>query len=259
VQVTALVPMHVPAWQLSTWVQRSPSLHWVPFGFSGPNPHTPVAWSQVPGSWHSSVAAQITGLVPVHVPAWQLSTWVQRSPSLHWVPFGFSGPTPHTPVAWSQVPGSWHSSVAVQVTGLVPVHVPAWQLSTWVQGLPSLHWVPFGFSGPNPHTPVAWSQVPGSWHSSVAVQITGLVPVHVPAWQPSTWVQRSPSLQGVPLGFSGAFSQFPEVGSQVPGSWQASGAAQITGLPPAQAPDWQLSTWVQRSPSLQTFPSGTAG
>jgi hypothetical protein len=35
----------------------------------------------------------------------------------------------------------------VQVTGFAPVHDPAWQVSVWVQALPSLHPVPLGLAG----------------------------------------------------------------------------------------------------------------
>jgi hypothetical protein len=34
----------------------------------------------------------------------------------------------------------------VQVTGLLPTQLPAWQVSDWVQELPSLHVEPLGFS-----------------------------------------------------------------------------------------------------------------
>jgi hypothetical protein len=33
----------------------------------------------------------------------------------------------------------------VQTTGLEPVQVPFWQVSVWVQALPSLHAVPFAW------------------------------------------------------------------------------------------------------------------
>jgi hypothetical protein len=51
----------------------------------------------------------------------------------------------------------------VQLTGLAPTQVPAWQVSLWVQALPSLHAVPFGFGGFE-QAPVAGSHVPASWH-----------------------------------------------------------------------------------------------
>ena len=46
---------------------------------------------------------QVTGFVPTQEPCWQVSVWVQASPSLHTVPFAFRG-WPQTPVLGSQVP-----------------------------------------------------------------------------------------------------------------------------------------------------------
>jgi hypothetical protein len=51
----------------------------------------------------------------------------------------------------------------VHVTGLEPVHVPAWQVSVWVQLFPSLHAVPSAAAGFE-HMPVPGSQVPATWH-----------------------------------------------------------------------------------------------
>jgi hypothetical protein len=61
------------------------------------------------------------------------------------------------------------------------VHVPAWQLSLCVQALPSLQLVPFGAAGLE-HAPVVESHAPATWHWSLAVHVTGLLPVHVPLW-----------------------------------------------------------------------------
>jgi hypothetical protein len=51
----------------------------------------------------------------------------------------------HWPELGSQVPATWHWSDAEHTMGLLPVHVPLWQVSVCVQALPSLHVVPFGF------------------------------------------------------------------------------------------------------------------
>jgi hypothetical protein len=67
------------------------------------------------------------------------------------------------PVTESHVPATWHRSRAVQVTGLPPVQVPAWQVSARVQALPSLHVVPSDFAGFE-QTPVVVSHVPAPWH-----------------------------------------------------------------------------------------------
>ena len=49
------------------------------------------------------------------------------------------------------------------MTGFVPVQVPFWHVSLCVQAFPSLHTVPFAFTGLE-QTPVAGLQVPASWH-----------------------------------------------------------------------------------------------
>src|SRR3989441_7020734 len=64
--------------------------------------------------------------------------------SLQLVPSGAFG-FEHVPVAVLQVPATWHWSSAVQTTGLEPAQVPFWQVSVWVQALPSLQAVPFGW------------------------------------------------------------------------------------------------------------------
>ena len=73
--------------------------------------------------------------------------------------FGFE----QVPVAVLQVPATWHWSEAAQTTGLAPVQVPAWQVSTVVQALPSVHAVPFETAGFE-QVPVAVLHVPAEWH-----------------------------------------------------------------------------------------------
>jgi hypothetical protein len=97
----------------------------------------------------------------VHTPLIQLSTCVQPLPSLQAVPSGACGFV-HAPEAGSQTP-RWHWSLAVHVTGLVPVQVPFWQLSVCVQALPSSQLVPSPFAGLL-HWPVVMSHVPALWH-----------------------------------------------------------------------------------------------
>src|SRR5882672_5308152 len=107
----------------------------------------------------------------------------------------------------------------MQMTGLAPVQVPAWQVSTWVQALPSVQVVPSGLGVAAEQVPVPGLQVPGSWQASEAVQTMGLAPVQTPAWQVSTWVQALPSVQAAPSGLGAAVEQTPVPGLQVPGSW----------------------------------------
>jgi hypothetical protein len=52
---------------------------------------------------------------------------------------------------------------AAQTTGFAPVQTPAWQVSAWVQALPSLQAVPSAWAGFE-QTPVAGSQAPAAWH-----------------------------------------------------------------------------------------------
>jgi hypothetical protein len=74
----------------------------------------------------------------------------------------------------------------------------------------------------------------------------------------SDCVQALPSLQGVPFVLAG-FEQAPLDGSQAPAAWHWSDAAQVTGLDPAQIPEWQASVCVQALPSLHAAPSALAG
>src|SRR5437879_3587963 len=153
--------MQAPAWQVSVCVQASPSVQALPpvlFGLE----QVPLAGSQVPATWHWSRAVQTTGVVPTQAPAWQVSLWVQALPSLEEVPCALVGGE-QVPLAGSQVPATWHWSRAVQTTGVVPTQAPAWQVSLWVQALPSLQVVPSALFGVE-QVPLAGSQVPATWH-----------------------------------------------------------------------------------------------
>src|SRR5438034_1006934 len=171
-----------------------------------------------------------------------MSVCVQASPAVQALPFGLAG-VEQTPFAGLQVPASWHWSRAGQTTGFEPVQVPAWQVSVWVQALPSVQALPFGLVGVE-QVPLAGSQEPATWHWSRAVQTTGFIPTQAPAWQASVWVQASPSVQALPFGLAGV-EQVPVAGSQMPASWHWSGGAQTTGFAPVQTPAWQESLWVQ--------------
>ena len=105
----------------------------------------------------------------------------------------------------------------MQVTGLVPVQMPAWQVSVLVHGLPSVQAEPLTFAGFE-QAPVAGLQVPASWHWSEAAQVTGLVPTQTPLWQTSVCVHGLPSLQALPSALFGC-EQMPVTGSQEPAAW----------------------------------------
>jgi len=156
---------------------------------------------------------QTTGLLPTHVPDWQLSVWVQLFPSLHVVPFAAIG-LEHCPVCGLHVPATWHASDAAQTTGLLPTHVPDWHVSACVQLFPSLHEVPFAATGFE-HWPVCGLHVPATWHWSEAPQMTGFAPLHAPAWHVSVCVQLFPSLHALPFGAAG-FEHCPVCGLQTP-------------------------------------------
>jgi hypothetical protein len=60
---------------------------------------------------------------------------------VHIVPSGAVG-LEHAPVLGLHAPATWHGSLAAHTTGLLPVQTPAWQVSTRVHALPSLHDAP---------------------------------------------------------------------------------------------------------------------
>ncbi len=117
--------------------------------------------------------------------------------SLQAVPLAAAG-LEQAPVEGLQVPAVWHWSEAVQVTGLLPVQVPLWQESVWVQALPSLQEVPFAAAGFE-QAPVEVLHVPAVWHWSDAVHTIGVPALQTPALQVSAPLQALPSLQDVPL------------------------------------------------------------
>ena len=138
--VTAFDPAHEPLWQVSVCVHALPSLQVVPSASAGFE-QVPEPGSHLPAAWHWSSAAHVTGFALVHAPLWQLSVCVHALPSLHALPSAMAG-LEQAPVAGLHVPVAWHWSSATHVTGLAPVHVPFWQLSLWVQALPSSQAVP---------------------------------------------------------------------------------------------------------------------
>src|SRR5207249_6719656 len=210
------LPVHTPLWQVSVCVQALPSLQALPLAFAGFE-HVPAAGLQLPTTWHWSEAVQTTGLLPVQTPLWQVSVCVQALPSLQVLPLVFAG-FEHVPVVGEQVPAVWHWSKAVQTTGLLPVQTPLWQVSVWVQALPSLQVLPLAFAGFE-HVPVVGEQVPAVWHWSEAVQTTGLLPVQTPLWQVSVCVQALPSPQGLVLAAWGQ-ARVGSEGSPVQAVWQ---------------------------------------
>jgi hypothetical protein len=67
-----------------------------------------------------------------------------------------------------------------QTTGLPPTQVPFWQLSVWVQALPSLQDVPLATATCPVQAPVTESQEPAVMHGLLVEQATGVPPMHAP-------------------------------------------------------------------------------
>jgi hypothetical protein len=239
---------------VQTCVEASPEPQLVPFGAFGFE-HAPVAVLQVPARWHASRAVQVTGLLPVHAPPWHASLLVQAFPSLHVVPSAEAG-FEQLPVVGSHVPGEWHWSDAVQVTGLEPTQTPAVHSLVWLHLSVPAQTVPSAAAGFE--HPVVGLHVPATWHASLAVHVTVPVPTQVPDWQASDGVHALPSLHVVPLGTAG-FEHAPEVGSHVPATWHWSLAEHVTGVDPVHAPATHAYIWLHLLLPVQVVPSGAAG
>ena len=82
--------------------------------------------------------------------------------------------------------------------------------------------------------------------------------MHTPAWHASVCVHAFPSLHAVPLLAMG-FEQTPVAESHVPTTWHWSLALQLTAVPLAHAPAWQVSPCVHALLSLHAVPFGAAG
>src|SRR5438093_456925 len=102
--MTGFAPTQAPAWQVWLWVQASPPLPVVPFGFRGLE-QVQIAGSRTPASWHCSRAAQTTGFDPSPASLRDALPILQASPSVQAVPFALAG-LEQVPLAGSQVPAS---------------------------------------------------------------------------------------------------------------------------------------------------------
>ncbi len=103
----------------------------------------------MPMTLHVAAGGQVTGLLPVQVPLWQLSVCVHALPSLHVVPFGAFVAAEHWPVDGSQVPATLQVP-AVHVVGVPGRHAPDWQLSPTVHALLSLQVAPLATAAQAP-------------------------------------------------------------------------------------------------------------
>jgi hypothetical protein len=147
-------------------------------------------------------ATEAQGAVPWHTPAVHASPWDSALPSSQAVPSGFAGLL-HVPVPGEHVPMSWHWSLAVHGTGLLPVQAPAKQVSVWVQALPSLQPVPSawllqtaGCAGLQIWQVFAGLAAPPAKHAPATRQFPGNnVKLQVPSPLQVSAVQANPSLQ----------------------------------------------------------------
>jgi hypothetical protein len=98
------------------------------------------------------------------------------------------------------------------------VHTPVWHEYVWLQWfVPVGHTVPFGAAGFE-HSPLPGSHVPGTWHESLALHVTGFDPVHAPARHEYAWLHLFVPVHPVPSVTAG-FEQAPVAGSHVPATW----------------------------------------
>jgi hypothetical protein len=102
----------------------------------------PVAGLQTPAVLHWVAPPHVTGLLPVHTPAWQVSVCVQAFWSLHCVPVSFVWTQPVCASQLSAVHGLLSSQLIEARWQAPPEHVPSetWHMSVAVQALPSSFW-----------------------------------------------------------------------------------------------------------------------
>jgi hypothetical protein len=216
-QASAGPPVHVPPTQVSLVVHAFPSLHVVPFGFTGFE-QVPVDAEHVPALWHWSGSGHTTG-VALQAPLWQASPVVHLFPSSHTVPFGW-GTAEQAPVAGAHVPVLQSSVSELQSIGVPARHasVERLQVSLPLQALPSSQ----SASLAQPQPPVFTVQPVGSVQLSTVHAMpsshTRPGPPHVPLVHVSGVVHASPSLHAVPFVLFG-FEQSPVAGAQVPALW----------------------------------------
>jgi len=210
---------------------------------------------------------QTTELLPAQLPPWQVSVSVQALPSLQ--PSVFASnvqPLPGSQVSVVQTLPSSHTVVAPGR------HAPPEQASPTVHALPSVQELPSDFDG-LPHVPVRLSHVPTSWHWSLAVQTTGLLPLHAALWQVSVCVQALPSsqasvfatnLQPLPVSHESVVQTLPSVHVAAPGAFTQpfalSQESSVHALPSSHwiaVPAWQLPP-LQVSPPVHLLPSSQA-
>jgi hypothetical protein len=170
---------------------------------------------------------QFSPVPALQSPAWQFSVPLHTLPSLHDVPLS-------TGVLTQPVPGLQlsvvHGLLSLHSGGLPLIQVPAWQVSSPLQTVPSAHDEPLGSA-------VFWHPVAGLQvsivHALPSMQASGAPAVQMAVWQRSSPLQALPSLHDEPFG-SGAVVQ-PKTRSQL-SVVQGFASLHVSGVPAAQAP-----------------------
>ena len=225
----------MPLWQVSVCVQALPSSHGVLLDFATAE-QAPFDGLQVPTLHWSLWALQSTGVPGLH---WRVAMSHVLIPSQA-LPFSQSASFVQPQGAGSKV----HRACVLLQPSVVqampslhtragPPHVPAVQVSGFVQNTPSSHGVPLVFCGFE-QRPVDMLQVPAVWHWSSAMHCTGVPFAHAPAWHDSPFVHGLPSLHGVPFGFAGFTGQDPP--EQLAWMWHWSATGQTVPIPPMHDP-----------------------
>src|SRR5437870_2438104 len=189
-QLSPVPARQMPAWQVSAPLHTLPSLHEVPFA-SAACWH-PASGSQV-SALHGLLSLQSRAVPATHTPAWQVSTPLHASPSLHDVPFG-SAVCRH-PATGSQV-SVVQGLLSLQLRPPPPVHTPAWHVSAPLHASPSPHDVPFG--GAVCRQPASGSQA-SVVQGLLSLQLRAAPAVQIPDRHVSAPLHTLPSLHDVPF------------------------------------------------------------
>ncbi len=229
--------LHWPPLHTSPWVHKIPSSH--------PNPSTDALDAHLPllGS-HASIVQPLPSSQVVGVPDWQRLA-AQISPTVHGLPSSQTTEllvNKQFPLAPSQA-SSVHGLPSLQTLIRPPTHRPSTQASPKVQPVPSSQLAPeLAWAWHKPSATVQMSKVQGFPSSH-----TRPVPVHCPAKsQASLSVHGLPSLQAKPT-----WTILCKHKPSAQESLVQSLVSEQSLAKPVQSPPWQLSLFVQPSPSSQ--------
>jgi hypothetical protein len=135
-QLSAVPPVQEPLWQVSAPLQMLPSGHAVPLSTGALlQPVTALQVSFV----QTFESLQLSAVPPVQEPLWQVSSPLQTLLSVHVEPFGRG--VLAQPVSALQL-SVVQTLLSLQLSGEPAVQVPAWQVSSPLQTVPSAHGLP---------------------------------------------------------------------------------------------------------------------